>query len=57
MKIFSNSEPVETGIWHFMGKYQQDHKNFIGFFLDDKNMVTEMMNRYENHARILYSLP
>jgi len=57
MKIFSNSEPVETGIWHFMGKYQQDHKNFIGFFLDDKNMVTETMNRYENHARILYSLP
>lgn len=57
MKIFSNSEPVETGIWHFMGKYQQDHKNFIGFFLDDKNLVTEMMNRYENHARILYSLP
>ena len=57
MKIFSNSEPVETGIWHFMGKYQQDHKNFIGFFLDDKNMVAEMMNRYENHARILYSLP
>ena len=57
MKIFSNSEPVETGIWHFMGKYQQDHKNFIGFFLDDKNLITEMMNRYENHARILYSLP
>ena len=57
MKIFSNSEPVETGIWHFMGKYQQDHKKFIGFFLDDKNMVAEMMNRYENHARILYSLP
>ena len=46
MKIFSNSEPVETGIWHFMGKYQQDHKNFIGFFLDDKNLITEMMNRY-----------
>ena len=57
MKIFSNSEPVETGIWHFMGKYQQDHKNFIGFFLDDEKMVNAMMTRFENHVRILYSLP
>ncbi|MEE2765337.1 MAG: hypothetical protein VX600_02465, partial [Candidatus Neomarinimicrobiota bacterium] len=57
MKIFSNSEPIEIGIWHFMGKYQQDHKNFIGFFLDDEKMVNAMMNRFENHVRILYSLP
>ena len=57
IKIFSSSEPIEAGVWHFMGKYQQDHKNFIGFFLDDKKMVNAMMDRFENHARILYSLP
>ena len=57
MKLFSSSEAIEPGVWNFMGKYQLDHKNFIGFFLDDETMVNAMMDRFENHARILYSLP
>lgn len=57
VKPFSNSESIQKGVWNFMGKYELDHKSFIGIFVKDKKKVDEMMNRFENHARILNSLP
>jgi len=48
---------LKPGIWNYMGKYNLDHKNFIGFFLKDKKMVNDMMIRFNTHAEILYSLP
>ena len=47
----------EPGVWNFMGKYNLDHKNFIGFFLDSQKMIDDMYSRFEYHASLLYSLP
>ena len=40
-----------------MGKYNLDHKNFIGFFLESQEMVDNLFKRFESHASMLYSLP
>lgn len=57
MKRIEKGEKPEPGVWNFMGEYNLDHKNFIGFFIDDKEMIDDMMTRFENHAALLYSLP
>ena len=57
MKRIEKGEKPEQGVWNFMGEYNLDHKNFIGFFIDDKEMIDDMMTRFENHAALLYSLP
>ena len=57
MKEIKKGEKPEPGIWNFMGKYNLDHKNFIGFFVDSEEMIDNMMTRFENHAALLYSLP
>ena len=57
LKTFSDTEPIEKGIWNFMGEYELDHKSFLGFFVDDEKQIKEMMERFESQARILYSLP
>ncbi len=57
LKTFSDTEPIEKGIWNFMGEYDLDHKSFIGFFIDDEKQIDEMMERFESQAQILYSLP
>ena len=54
---FKYGETPQSGIWNFMGKYNLDHKNFIGFFLDNSDMVDSMFKRFERHASLLYSLP
>lgn len=57
MKRIEKGEKPEPGVWNFMGEYNLDHKNFIGFFIDGKEMIDDMMTRFENHAALLYSLP
>jgi len=57
MKKIEKGEKPEPGVWNFMGEYNLDHKNFIGFFIDGKEMIDDMMTRFENHAALLYSLP
>ena len=57
MKRIEKGEKPEQGVWNFMGEYNLDHKNFIGFFIDGKEMIDDMMTRFENHAALLYSLP
>ena len=48
---------IEPGIWNFIGQFKYDHKTFIGHFLSDEVKVKEIMNIFEEHARLLYSLP
>ena len=48
---------LRPGIWNYMGKYNLDHKNFIGFFLESQEMVDNLFKRFESHASMLYSLP
>ena len=57
MVNLKKGETPEPGIWNFMGKYNLDHKNFIGFFLDSQKMIDDMYSRFEYHASLLYSLP
>lgn len=57
MVNLKKGEIPEPGVWNFMGKYNLDHKNFIGFFLDSQKMIDDMYNRFEYHASLLYSLP
>ena len=57
LKTFLPTEPIEKGIWNFMGEYAEDHKSFIGIFIDDEKQIAEMMQRFESQARLLYSLP
>ena len=48
---------LKPGVWNHMGKYNLDHKNFIGFFLETQDMVDDMFKRFENHVSMLYTLP
>ena len=48
---------IEPGVWQHIGKYNLDHKAFVGHFLEDPKRVNEMMNIFEEHAQILYSIP
>ena len=48
---------IEPGIWNFIGQFKYDHKTFIGHFLSDEVKVKEIMTIFEDHARLLYSLP
>ena len=57
MVNLKKGETPKPGVWNFMGKYNLDHKNFIGFFLDSQKMIDDMFNRFEYHASLLYSLP
>ncbi len=57
MVNLKKGETPKIGIWNFMGKYNLDHKNFIGFFLDSQKMIDDMYSRFEYHASLLYSLP
>ena len=56
MEILSNSK-IEPGIWLNMGKFNFDHKAFVGHFLDDPNKINDIMYIFERHANRLYSLP
>jgi len=57
MVYYKKEMRLRPGIWNYMGKYNLDHKNFIGFFLDTQESVDDMYNRFERHARMLYALP
>jgi len=57
MVNLKKGETPKLGVWNFMGKYNLDHKNFIGFFLDSQKMIDDMYSRFEYHASLLYSLP
>ena len=48
---------IEPGVWQHIGKFNFDHKAFVGHFLDDPEKVKEMMDIFEKHASILYSIP
>ena len=48
---------IKPGIWNFIGEFEYDHKTFIGHFLSDENKIKEIMNIFEDHARLLYKLP
>jgi len=56
MKALSNSK-IEPGIWLHIGKFNFDHKAFVGHFLDDPKKINEMMYIFERHSNRLYSLP
>ena len=48
---------IKPGIWNFIGEYEYDHKTFIGHFLSDEDKIKEIMDIFEDHARLLYTLP
>lgn len=48
---------IEPGVWQHIGKFNFDHKAFVGHFLENPKKVNEMMSIFEKHARILYSIP
>jgi len=54
---YARGKRLKPGVWNYMGNYNLDHKNFIGFFLKSDDMISDLYNRFERHARILYSLP
>ena len=54
---YEKGTKLRPGVWNYMGKYNLDHKNFIGFFLESQEMVDNLFKRFENHASMLYSLP
>jgi len=57
LKELSNTEIIKPGIWHHIGIFEFDHKSFLGHFLDEPSKINEIMNIFEQQARLLYSLP
>ena len=54
--LLSHDE-IRPGIWNHIGEYEFDHKAFVGHFLNDSTKINEIMDIFENHARLLYTLP
>ena len=48
---------IEPGIWQHIGTFNFDHKAFVGHFLSDSKKIKEMLDIFEEHARILYLIP
>ncbi len=57
LKELSNTKIIKPGIWHHIGIFEFDHKSFLGHFLDEPSKINEIMNIFEQQARLLYSLP
>ena len=54
--LLSHDE-IRPGIWNHIGEYEFDHKAFVGHFLNDSTKINAIMDIFENHARLLYTLP
>ncbi len=48
---------IEPGVWQHIGTFNFDHKAFVGHFLSDSKKIKEMLDIFEEHARILYLIP
>ena len=53
---FANQD-LQPGMWYFMGTIPVDHRKPVAHFLSDIYTIENVYSLFEDHCRLLYSLP